>query len=176
MNRVTHTRRRHAGGALLPAALLLLALASGCASVAPPTATASSEQLQARWSGRLSLQIESDPPQAFHAGFELRGSAQAGELSLYSPLGTTLASARWHPEGAVLQRPDSSQAYPDLATLTTDLTGTALPVAALFDWLQGDPTEAEGWSVDLAGAADGRLRAQRHHPLPGASLRLILDQ
>lgn len=165
-------RRRLCGGVLL----LALTLAGGCASTPPAIPPSGSMPGQDYWSGRLSLQVESDPPQSFHAAFVLRGSADAGELSIASPLGSILATARWRAGGAVLQRADASQVYPDLATLTTDLTGTALPVAALFDWLQGRATEADGWNVDLAGATEGRLRAQRHTPPPGASLRLILDQ
>ena len=179
MRPAARTRRRRAGFVCRSIALLALVLSAGCASVTPrpePAASSIDAQATARWSGRLSLQIGSDPPQAFHAGFELRGSAQAGELNLLSPLGTILATARWQPGGAELLRPDSSQAYPDLASLTTELTGTAVPVAALFDWLHGEATEADGWSVDLSDAGTGRLRARRHQPLPDANLRLILDQ
>lgn len=179
MKPAARARARPGGIVRQTAAWLLLALSAGCASVAPrpePAAGLVGAQATAHWSGRLSLQIESDPPQAFHAGFELRGSAQAGELSLLSPLGTILATARWQPGGAELLRPDSSQAYPDLASLSADLTGTAVPVAALFDWLRGEATVADGWSVDLSDAGAGRLRAQRHQPPPDASLRLILDQ
>jgi len=177
MKSAAHARRRAVGWSSV---LLALVLNAGCASVTPPrsepTASLGGEQAMAHWSGRLSLQIASDPPQAFHAAFELRGNAQAGELSLLSPLGTLVATARWQPGSAELLRSNSSQSYPDLASLTAGLTGTAVPVAALFDWLHGEATEADGWSVDLSDTGSGRLRARRHQPLPDASLRLILDQ
>ncbi len=153
-----------------------LLLASGCASPPPAASTpVSLPSATGPWSGRLSLQVESDPPQGFHAGFELLGSAQAGELKLYTPLGATLASARWSADSALLLRGDEIRAYPDLATLTTALTGTALPVTQLFEWLQGRPAQAPGWSIEL-GSNGGRVRASRSEPAPPATLRLILDR
>ena len=153
-----------------------LLLASGCASPPPAAPMPTSVPAAAGpWSGRLSLQVESEPPQGFHAGFELLGSAQAGELKLYTPLGATLASARWSADSALLLRGDEIHAYPDLATLTAALTGAALPVAELFEWLQGRHAQAIGWSVEL-GANDGRVRASRSEPAPPATLRLILDR
>lgn len=160
--------------AWLCAAALLLA--SGCASPPPAApAPASLSSAAGPWSGRLSLQVESEPPQGFHAGFQLLGSARAGELKLYTPLGATLASARWNEDSALLLRGDEMRAYPDLATLTAALTGAALPVTELFEWLQGRPAGAPGWSVEL-GDHDGRVRASRSEPAPPATLRLILDR
>jgi outer membrane lipoprotein LolB len=55
------------------------------------------------------------------------------------------------------------------------VTGTPLPIAALFDWLQGRATEVPGWHVDLSQVAQGRLRAQRTSPPPAADLRVAFD-
>lgn len=155
-----------------------LLLITGCAS--PPsiiavTAGNSQQVSTGPWSGRLSLQVDSEPPQGFHAGFELLGNAQAGELRLYSPLGSALASARWDAGSALLLRGDERRSYPDVGSLTAALTGAALPVATLFDWLQGRAVEPPGWNVEL-GQADGRVRARRLEPAPTATLRLILDR
>ena len=49
------------------------------------------------WAGRISLQVQSEPVQAFFAGFELKGQAETGELTLISPLGSILAVMRWSP-------------------------------------------------------------------------------
>ena len=158
-------------------------LATGCSSL-PPTRPANAEAAETTasarqtgpWSGRLSLLIDSEPVQGFHAGFELSGEARQGELKLFSPLGATLASARWSPGSALLLRGDAVRAYPGLGALTADLTGAELPVSELFDWLQGRLTEAAGWQIDLDGIADGRLRAHRQQPAPAATLRIVLDR
>jgi outer membrane lipoprotein LolB len=78
---------------LVAAALIASLLLGACA--APQSPGAANEE---SWSGRLALRLDSTPPQSFSAGFDLRGSPQAGELQLNSPLGTTLASVRWSPQ------------------------------------------------------------------------------
>ena len=59
---------------------------------------------ETNWNGRLSVRVDSDPPQSFTAGFDLRGSPQTGELQLNSPLGNTLATVLWSPQGAELRQ------------------------------------------------------------------------
>ncbi|MEO0003367.1 MAG: hypothetical protein RLZZ22_1059, partial [Pseudomonadota bacterium] len=128
-----------------------LLLATGCASppgAAPVAASATGQISTGPWSGRLSLQVDSEPPQGFHAGFELLGNARTGELRLFSPLGSALASAQWHAGSALLLRGDERRAYPDIESLTAALTGAELPVATLFEWLQGRAVELPGWSVE----------------------------
>lgn len=147
-------------------------LATGCAT--PPAALPALHATNTHWSGRLSLQIESNPPQGFHAGFELHGSARSGGMELFSPLGSTLASASWDTGSALLRRGEQVHAYPDLASLSTALTGTALPVAELFDWLQGRAVPAAGWELQLE-PQQGRLSARRTEPAPAATLRLLFD-
>ena len=73
----------------LGSALLLAACAQ------PPLRTSAPEGERTRWSGRLSLRVDSDPVQSMTAGFDLRGTANIGELALYTPLGSTLARLVW---------------------------------------------------------------------------------
>ncbi len=113
------------------------------------------------------------PPQSFSAGFDLRGSPEAGELQLSSPLGTTLASVRWSPQGAELRQGGQLERRASLDELTTEMSGTALPVAALFGWLRGDSAVADGWIVDLSQQPEGRVTARRTIPLPNVELRLL---
>lgn len=153
--------------------VLALALLSGCATRTAPLIAVDGAERQ-HWSGRLSLHIASAPAQGLSASFELQGQAQAGELRLLSPFGQTLATAIWQPQGATLRQGERTLHYPDMDALTADLTGTPLPVAALFDWLRGRATPVQGWSVDLTEQTSGRLRAQRSSPLPEAMLRLVL--
>ncbi|WP_326536395.1 outer membrane lipoprotein LolB [Pseudorhodoferax sp.] len=155
--------------------VLLLALAASLSACAlPPRAPAAAGEPY--WNGRLALQVDGDKPQSFSAGFELRGTPQAGELSLYSPLGATLAQLRWAPGTAELQADGRRRQYPSIDALTEDATGTALPLPALFAWLDGRAAEVPGWQADLSRIADGRLVARRSMPLPTAELRIVLQQ
>jgi outer membrane lipoprotein LolB len=128
------------------------------------------------WSGRMALRVDSLPPQAFAALFELRGHARAGELRLISPLGQTLAIVRWSPAGAELVRGSDSRRRASLDELTAELSGAPLPVIPMFDWLAGREAAAGGWLVDLSQHAQGRLVARREQPQPSAELRLVFDQ
>ena len=128
------------------------------------------------WNGRLSVRVDSLPPQSFTAGFDLRGSPQAGELQLTSPLGNTLATVQWSPEGADLRQGQQVTTRSSLDQLTTELIGTSLPVVALFGWLQGQHSEdTHGWQADLARQPEGRITARRAAPLPEAELRIVFQ-
>ncbi len=160
-------RRRAALAALLAASALLAA----CAHHPPATPTPDAQA----WQGRLSLTVASEPPQALHAQFTLQGHAEAGRLSLDSPLGSTLAVLQWQPGQAELLQGGQARQYDSLDALAQEATGAALPLAALFDWLQGRDTPAPGWQADLGQISHGRLSARRLMPLPEAELRVILD-
>ena len=152
------------------AALLLCALGLiACATPRTPPSTAF-------WSGRLALQVQSEPARQWFANFELQGNADQGELLLLSPIGTSLAKLSWTPRAAQLEQGGRTLHGASLSQLSERLSGTALPVAALFDWLLGKPADAPGWQADLSGHAQGRLTAQRLQPSPAATLRIVLDQ
>jgi outer membrane lipoprotein LolB len=128
------------------------------------------------WTGRISLQIQSDPVQAFFAGFELKGLAERGELSLTSPVGNVLGIMRWSPDEAVLESGNEIKRFTSVDALLEQTTGAAIPIAALFDWLQGTNTQLNGWSADLSGLDTGRIVATRTEPAPQTRLRIVLDQ
>jgi outer membrane lipoprotein LolB len=123
----------------------------------------------------LALRLDTEPPQSFSASFQLSGQANQGELVLLTPIGSTAAAMAWSPGGATLRNGAESRAFASLEAMVSEVTGTPLPVAALFDWLAGQATPAPGWEVDLARLPQGRLTAQRKSPQPQAELRLILD-
>lgn len=127
------------------------------------------------WTGRISLQIQSDPVQAFFAGFELKGQADNGELKLISPLGSILGIMRWTPSEAVLEQNGSIRRFASTEELLTQTTGAAVPVSALFDWLSGKNTPTPGWLADLSLQANGRISAKKTVPAPQADLRIVLD-
>jgi len=129
------------------------------------------------WSGRISLQVQSEPAQSFSASFELKGRPERGELSLISPLGSVLGVLRWSPGEAVLDSGNGKiQRFASVDELMAQVTGAAVPLAALFAWLQGEPASASGWSADLSRHKEGRISAKRTEPAPQADLRVVLDQ
>ena len=144
-------------------------------------------------SGRLAVKVDADgaqPARAVSAGFELTGSSKAGRLNLTSPLGTVVARADWSPDDVRLVTSDGETRYGDLDTLTREMLGESLPVAALFDWLRGrpwpgapsepttPPAEAGfdqlGWSVRLGRLSDGWVTAQRARP-PKVTVRAQVE-
>ena len=163
-----HAVRRRAWLSLCSLGLLTLA---GCATPRPKSASAI-----AFWSGRLALQLDSTPPQNWSASFELQGSAEQGEMALLSPIGSTLARLSWTPQEALLEQGQEKIKSRNLRSLSQHLTGTDLPIAALFAWLAGQAADAPGWQVDLSAHPEGRLTARRSSPSPEAVLRILLDR
>lgn len=171
-------------GAWLAATMAL----AGCAAV-PPTPTGSRETL----SGRLALQVDAlpdRPAQSISASFDLRGSAEQGELRLSTPLGTTLAATYWGPGEARLVTPQGEKRFDDLDALSRGAFGESLPLRALPDWLQGRPWPGAaepalplqpgpgfvqlGWTIDLARFHSGQVQASRSGP-PAVRLRAQID-
>ena len=128
------------------------------------------------WAGRISLKIQSDPPQSFFAGFELSGQAEGGELTLTNPLGGVIGLIRWTASSATLEAGQAPRQFASIDELLSNTTGASIPIAALFDWLAGKQTSLDGWTADLSEQMKGRILAIRLVPTPQAELRLILDQ
>lgn len=163
---MAHARAR-TGLAMLACAVLL----SACAS--PQLVPI---QADAYWSGRMAIQIQKNPPENLSASFELQGSAANGEMVLISPIGTTLAKLQWTPHSAQLEQGQQRIESASLYELGARLTGTELPIRALFEWLNGHTADAPGWQVDLSMHAQGRITAERQIPAPGTVLRIVLDR
>ena len=150
--------------------LVLCALwLAGCAQPMP-----SAPVEENSWNGRIALQIDGQASQSFSAMFELRGTAQAGGLVLLSPFGNRIAQLDWKDGHAQLVSGQDTRTSDSLDTLLQDVTGTRIPVTALFSWLKGTQASATGWQADLTGIADGRLTARRDDPQPTATLRIAL--
>lgn len=141
-----------------------------------PTAQQVTLKQMGHWQGRLSLRVLQPNPEQFSANFELHGSAETGELSILSPLGTTLAVARWTPHNAQLVQGQKVQDYASMEALTQQLTGAALPLQALLAWLDNDGPPLPGWQLTSESPASGRrVFAKREAPLPALQLTLLLD-
>jgi outer membrane lipoprotein LolB len=149
-------------------ALFLAACATPPRPVVPPGTQA--------WTGRLALTVEGQRDQSFSAGFELKGAPEAGELRLFNPLGGTVAVLAWAPGSATLRSGGNARQFPSLEALAEEATGAPIPIAALFDWLEGRATPVSGWEADVSQVADGRLRARRSAPPPAADLRLAFER
>ena len=141
-----------------------------------PTAQQATLKQMGHWQGRLSLRVLQPQPEQFSANFDLHGSAETGELSIISPLGTTLAVARWTPHNAQLLQGQKVQDYASMEALTQQLTGAALPLQALLAWLDTDGPPLPGWQLTSESPATGRrVFAKREAPLPALQLTLLLD-
>ena len=147
------------------------------ACIAPPKLPPSE---QPQWSGRLSIKVERDPVQQTSAGFTLVGDARAGQLNLFTPLGSKAAEVVWGKDFATISDGKMGRNFPDLATALNQVTGADITVSNLFDWLQGKQDRAReaqlGWEADLTRLAEGRLVAIRLQPLPRIELRVVLEQ
>ena len=150
--------------------VLLAAVLAGCATPQRPDAPVGAQA----WSGRLALEVEGTQP--FSASFELKGEPASGELTLFTPFGGTAGVLVWSPGSATLRTANSARQFASLDALSQEVTGTSLPIAALFDWLEGKATEVPGWRVDVSQVPQGRLRAQRSSPPPGADLRVAFER
>jgi outer membrane lipoprotein LolB len=80
----------------------------------------------------------------------------------------------WAPDSATLTTGSKVENFDSLAALARSATGTDLPVASLFAWLQGQADETLGWQADLSELAYGRIVA-RHVEEVQAELKIILD-
>ena len=147
---------------------------AGCAH--QTSAPGSKDAQSAFWSGRLALQVASEPPQAFFSSFELKGNADTGELLLFTPLGSTFAALAWSPQSARLTRGGEVREFSSVDALVRAATGASFPVIALFAWLDGTQTDVAGWSANLSQLDRGRLNATRTQPQPSAELKLVLDR
>jgi outer membrane lipoprotein LolB len=158
-------------------ALLMGAMLAGCATPSRTAKPLSTEQTNTpEWQGRISVQVQGDNPTSMSASFLLHGDAKNGELDLYSPLGTTLGALQWTPHLVQLGDGGKHQYFTSLTELTEKATGAALPVEAIFGWLQGRNVEAAGWQADLSAASQGSVTARRTAPSPEVTLRIKLDQ
>jgi outer membrane lipoprotein LolB len=153
------------------------------------------------WSGKLGVRTDAAPNQpsrSMSGTFELSGNASSGQLVLTSPIGTTIARARWSdpvgtqgmPSKIELEADNGVTHYATLEDMMQRAIGDQLPLAAMFDWLDGRPWPAApvqrgadgtsfdqlGWHVDLSQLAGNRLiDAQRPQPAPALHVRVKLD-
>lgn len=128
------------------------------------------------WQGRIGVKVRGENAQSFSAQFTLRGSPSNGSLSLYTPLGSTVAQIQWSPDGALLLGQGAPRHFDTLEGLTLSLTGAELPITGLFAWLEGSTVEATGWQIDRADLQNGLLLAHRDSASASIELKVLLDR
>lgn len=156
------------------ASLWLVVLLAACSTSAPNRLVLQTPSTK-QWQGRISVTVQSDPPRNLSASFSLDGDARQGELNLFSPLGTTLATLQWNPSTTQWLQGSQQRRFDSMAHLTEETTGAALPMDAMFDWLEGRATPSPGWQADLSALNQGNLVAKRVSPEPFVILRIKLD-
>ncbi len=113
--------------------------------------------------------------QSWVSEFELEGVPEKGQLTLFTPIGSTAAQVAWTATSAQLHTQGRQRNYASIADLLFELTGAELPLAALFAWLKGQPEQASGWQPDLSLFSVGKITARRDYPLPQAEIRVVLE-
>jgi len=153
--------------------LLLFGLlaVSGCST--PPRQPSTSPDMPVR-EGRLFLRVDTEPPTVTQAEISLQGTPQAGQLTLFGPLGTTQGQLRWTLNEAVWQRGGDERRFTSLDALLAQTLGTALPVPTVFAWLEGRAVQLDGWDLVSLPSPDAPLVARRRYPAPTLELRLRL--
>jgi len=151
---------------------LLLLLGCNTPPLVPPTSLPVQTVVR---EGRLFLRVDTTPPTITQAEISLQGTPEAGQLTLYGPLGITHGLLRWAPGEAVWSRGQEQLRFSSLDALLMQTLGTALPVPTVFAWLEGRAVALEGWDLVSLPAPDQPLVARRRHPAPTLELRLRLN-
>jgi outer membrane lipoprotein LolB len=191
--------------------LMLAALVAGCASTGPappPSAVAVGPYRDSvGLSGRLAANYEKDGKgeSVSSVKFVWKQTPANTDITLYSPLGQTVAVINVTPREATLKEGDKpARRAADIDTLSAQTLGWSLPVSGLRDWLQGYATAADGsryaasplhdsvttrdgWRLHYVSWQDGaagapaqpkRIDAERDATVYAAavSIRIVLDE
>jgi outer membrane lipoprotein LolB len=135
---------------LVSAAAFATALA-GCATTSnvppsSPTAQVGAYRDAIDLNGRLAANYQKDgQPQSINGNFTWVQRPGRIDVSLFSPLGQTVAEITVTPDAATLtQSGHAPRVEKDIDTLTAKSLGWTLPVSGLRDWLQGYAVDAAG--------------------------------
>ena len=141
------------------AALLALSALAGCATPSAPLSSAAVAPYQAaiELDGHLSVNyIKDDKRQALTVKFNWLQTADRTDVSLASPLGSTIATITVAPGYASLTEAGKApRVADDIDSLSAQALGWTLPVSGLRDWLQGHATAADGSRFTASPAHSG---------------------
>lgn len=145
--------------------VLSTAMLGACASIAPPTETATEQAGATRkyqeaitLAGRLSVQYQKDDKdEAIHGSFTWKQSKDHSSIAILSPLGQILATIEVTPDNATLiQSGQPPRSAADVDLLVTQTLGWPLPVSGLRNWLQGFANNANNKSF-VATASNNKV-------------------
>ena len=149
-------------------------LIAACASGARQTGTFDSNF--PIWQGRLAVTVKGNAAQSFSAQYALQGTPANGKLALYTPLGITVAQVEWSPASVVLRGQGEPREFDTLDALTLALTGTELPLASLFAWLEGSTLADPQWRIARADLESGVWVAHRDFGADAVTVRVLLER
>lgn len=129
----------------------LVLILSGCSSVPP-----SQENYSVDWQNQKAVleQLDTfkatgkigykDPEHRQSLNFILKQAKSFSELKLLSVFGQTVLTVQMSPTGAMVTNSDGKvQTAQQANALIQNLTGLAIPVSQLPDWIKGLPTQAD---------------------------------
>lgn len=139
--------------------LAALVALGGCAShetVFRPDAGSGMADTPFTTSGRLSVRVDGKGQMA---NFEWQHSAARDELSVNTPVGSTVARLTRDADGVALDADGKTWRAPDVEALTEARLGWRLPLGNLAWWIRGRPAPG----VPAVLGEDGSLQQQGWH-------------
>lgn len=134
------------------------------------------------YSGKLNLQTIADGKnkKSMTLNFELQGNLQNGQLNLLGPLGTQVMQLQWEPHMAILRQGKNQITATHLGQLTNTLLGFELPLDAVFQWLENQPSKNQNltfWSLETLEMPSGKkaLRLEKEF-LVNPKVSAVTDQ
>ena len=167
-------------------------LSSACSSL-PPATTNSAEPLRSvsrsyqeniHLSGKISVRYEhNNKPQNLPGSFEWEQTGNSLQISLFSPVGQTIARITQNERGALLEQEGKMPLQADnLDQLLADTLRWPLPVSGMRDWLQGFIRQPDGsrtalHATDQTVSTDGwNIRYASWHASSNSPKRIDLSR
>lgn len=167
-------------------------LSSACSSLPPATAN-SAERLHSvsrsyqetiHLSGKISVRYEhNSKPQNLPGSFEWEQTGNSLQITLFSPVGQTIAKITQNERGALLEQEGKMPQQADnLDQLLADALRWPLPVSGMRDWLQGFVRQPDGGRTALLAAdqtisSDGwNIRYASWHESTNSPKRIDLNR
>ncbi len=114
---------------------------------------------------------DGSPQDSWSASFQLQGTPSAGQLDIFSPLGSQLALLHWSPDGGLAAPGQRRNRVRLLPALIERSLGTAVPIGKLFRLAdKATPCKPKAGSADLGQYTQGRISARRTRPAAASAV------